>query len=388
MIPCQDCGHDNPLGSVFCHRCGERLQVNLQQVAGSVAISRTHDRINRFSTAARNALMVACFLLIAALIIRHTLVPDLPPVTLMPPADPDDPTLFINDAPWLASGASLETLTPDPLPATARLEVPSLLEWRARMGPQRLRSCGINPTIIHRLQLGLLAHQNPDGSFAGSDILAATGLATLALQAVPPPPAGEDRDRLIEALDKAYRWLLVRVRNPGSQRQPGLGRTLATLVVLEGDGLTAIERRTALLRAMDHQAPLWQLITLLSCPPAERPDETVTGLIAAVADDHIGQVLGALLDQRRAVLLDDAAFTAAAAQASTGVQALAWALAAWYRGAAPRVMRTQGAAWAESGSCPPDSDLLRAAPLIAEPALAILAASAPIRAPVSWVALP
>lgn len=389
MIPCQDCGHDNPLGSVFCHRCGERLQVNLAQVAGSVAISRTHDRINRFCTAAGNALLVAGFLLAAALVIRHTMIPDLPPASLMPPADPDDATLFTRDAPWQAASTSLEALLPDPLPLTVhRIEGPSLQQWRAQIGLARLRSFGVDPAMLHRLQLGLLRHQNPDGSFAGSDVLTATSLAALALQAIPPPSSGDDRDRLNQAVDKAQRWLLVRVRTPGNQRQPSLGRTLATIAVLEGGELTTMERRNALLRAMDREEPLWQLIALLSCPPDERPDEVIAGLFAAMADNHVGQVLGGLLDKQRAVLLNDAAFSAAAARASTGAQALAWALAAWYRGAAPRVMQAQAQAWAESGICPPDDALLRAAPLIAEPALAILAASAPIRAPVSWVALP
>ncbi len=388
MIPCQDCGHDNPLGTVFCHRCGERLQVNLQQVAGSVAVSRSHDRINRISTAARNALMVAVFLLLAALIIRYTLVPDLPPVTLMPATDPDDVTLFTSNTPWLARDTSLAALTPPPLPSTVHVTTPSLLTWRDTMGLQRLRSCGIDPALMHRAQLNLLQHQNPDGSFAGTDVLVATGLAALALQAVPPPSSGEERERLLEALDKAQRWLLVRVRTPGHQRQSSLGRTLATMVALEGEALSAVERRTVLMRAMDREEPLWQLMALLSCPPEDRPDDVITGLISAIGDNHIGRVVGALLDRRQAVVLDDAAFTTAAAQASTGGQAVAWAVAAWYRGAAPRVTMSQGLAWGESGICPADEGLLRAAPVIAEPALAILAASAPIRAPVSWVALP
>ena len=85
MITCQLCGHDNPLGTIFCRSCGTRLVVDYQAIEQSVHKTRVSEHDHSLLNSGRSALMLCSFALVCALIARYVVVPPMPP-TVPPPA--------------------------------------------------------------------------------------------------------------------------------------------------------------------------------------------------------------------------------------------------------------------------------------------------------------
>lgn len=399
MIPCQDCQHDNPLGAVFCHRCGARLQVSIQQVAGSVAVTNRDAQVERVFRAARSAVIIAAFLFVVAVIFVVAVVPELPPPSITPAPAHNAATLFTSDVAWSDAQAPAEAAVPPPLPEDIELETIELMDWRASEGLQRALKLGIGDPTDERVgldtlgtaQVEILQHQNMNGSFRGTDVLGATALATLALQAAPLAAHLQRGQEIRRARAKAVEWLAARQRTLVG-KDPVV-RVLTACALLESGTIQDDSAVRDLIHHLsDGDAAKWQAVGLLSVPSELRAAAAPRGpaLVArALSDDPVGKVLGGLLWAETAeTLVDDTAFARVAASKPTGVDLLAWALASWYRGVDPVGLETHLQQIARAGAVSAGDDLRRMAPLFADKAMAILACTAPARAPVTWTHLP
>lgn len=399
MIPCQDCQHENPLGAVFCHRCGARLEVSIQQIAGSVAVTNREAQIDRLFRAARNSLIFAGFLFVVALIFVTAVVPELPPPTITPAPARNPAALFTSDVPWKDNEIAAEASIPPPLPEDIEREDIDLMAWRAREGLSRALQMGIGEATGERVgldtlgtaQIEILQHQNQNGSFRGTDVLGATALATLALQAAPLANHLQRGPELRRARAKAVEWLGARVRTL-TGKDPVV-RVLTACALLESGTIDDHNARRDLMHHLsDGDAVKWQAVALLSVPRELRAEAATRGTALTarpLAEDPVGKVLSGLLWAETAeTLVDDSAFARVAASRPTDVDLFSWALAAWYRGVDPVGLEEQLKQIARAGTVSAGDDLRRMAPLFADQAMAILVCTAPARAPVTWTHLP
>lgn len=78
MIPCDACGHQNPLTTRFCRQCGERLVINQEAVAQALQDDLAEGRSLRWLARGSSAMSVGGFLLLCGLVLRFVVVPPLP----------------------------------------------------------------------------------------------------------------------------------------------------------------------------------------------------------------------------------------------------------------------------------------------------------------------
>ncbi len=86
MILCQVCGNQNPIGTRYCRRCGEKIQVDQQQVFQAVQDNQSEINSKRWMERGRSLLVIGGFFLVCALVLRYAVVPPMP-VTEVPPVD-------------------------------------------------------------------------------------------------------------------------------------------------------------------------------------------------------------------------------------------------------------------------------------------------------------
>jgi len=385
MIPCQKCGADNPLGTVFCHSCGTRLEVSLNAVAGSVAATNVEKRKLEIFKAGRNGLFLAACGMVVALVFSHVFAPSLPSPTLNPPASMGPNTLLPEPETWQPDASSVAWLTPDPLPQAIETKGLSLAEWRRRVGRARVQALGVDMSTVRAWHQHILDQQQDNGSFAGNDPVAATGLALLALKAC--ITGGGDEaflQRKVEAMHQATLYLLQRVRSSafGITGTP-LGRTLAVLALIDAGMLPVKEFPMHQVYLTNGKIPVFQALGLLSIPPTQRPRSTT-----AVVNRLGGQLL---YDQFLSLIsdveqdLDPKFFTAEVAEGLDGRERLVWAATAWFHGVQPMNLHHVLAAWSRTAPADAPEDLQNAAPAFAAQALAVLTCTVAARAPLTWV---
>lgn len=78
MIPCQDCGNQNPLGTRYCRVCGTKIVVDKNRVFQAVSHDNEVSASKRFLDSGRSALLLGSFVLLCALVLRYSVVPDFP----------------------------------------------------------------------------------------------------------------------------------------------------------------------------------------------------------------------------------------------------------------------------------------------------------------------
>lgn len=86
MIVCQVCGNQNPIGTRYCRRCGEKVRSDQQAIMQAVQATSADEASARWLQRGRSALVVGSFLLVCALVLRYALVPPMPPADV-PPVD-------------------------------------------------------------------------------------------------------------------------------------------------------------------------------------------------------------------------------------------------------------------------------------------------------------
>lgn len=86
MIPCDACGHQNPIATRFCRSCGAKLVVRQETVFKAVADDLAEGRSLRWIQRGNSAVAIGGFLLVCALVLRYAVVPPFPRVDI-PPVD-------------------------------------------------------------------------------------------------------------------------------------------------------------------------------------------------------------------------------------------------------------------------------------------------------------
>ena len=306
MIPCQQCGHVNPLATKYCRKCGAKITVTYSEVAQSVAETTKTNADQRWFEHGRSYIGIGAFVLICAILGRCALAPDLPAPDLLPaPAE----ELLSERMPNTRAAAAVAEAAP-----------PRLLRRRAQAA-RTLRDLGIDAKAIAALQKPIIAAQQPDGLWLGPDPLAASGLALLALQALPLGDAetaatrGRSALRAIELKDK-----------------PALGRAIAAAALADAGQLPAPLVPALCLAPPDAALASVQALGWLALP-APRP--SAKGLAAA------------LPGAGWAWLMDPSAPPPAAVDLRTvaAEERLGWALAAWHTGLDPDAQAQAYAAW-------------------------------------------
>jgi len=366
MISCQKCLHDNPLGTTFCHQCGTRLVVNLAVIERSVMGSRKEQFDDRVLQAGLSAISLSFFALIAALILRFSLVPTMPPLELPSPVLG---SVFPEAPPAWTSRA----LTTAEAPAAAALPKSPRLAWRQLHAGSVLLALGIGPPGIVAWQSALLAAQQADGSVAAADPLAATALTAAALQAAPLSPAG------ISGAARARAWLIA--HSDRLTQLPSLTRTLVALALMDADELSEVQLGALSIYLVDGAAPLWQAYLLTLYPNAQRPTSHPslnTAWTTGVATDFFALMAGT------PQVKDRAAYRLAALPA-TGEERLLWAVTGWNNPAMPLDLRAALHACSIGDPPPVSSDLTHACGTTAPIAVAILTVCAPLHVPPLWL---
>lgn len=84
MIPCDACGHQNPLTSRHCRQCGVKLVINQDAVVQALQNDFAEGRSLQWLARGGSAVSLGGFLLLCALVLRFVVVPPLPPAEVPP----------------------------------------------------------------------------------------------------------------------------------------------------------------------------------------------------------------------------------------------------------------------------------------------------------------
>ncbi len=358
MIPCQKCGKVNPMTTLFCHGCGQRLSLTLGQVANSVAATEVGKRDLAILASGRSAVTLCSFLLVCALVVRYVMVPELPPPDL--PAAPDLP-IIPSEAPAWAAGTTAAPAKIDFVPKDP-------LGWRAANAGAVLSSFSLPFAPLRDRQKAILASQNKDGSFPGGDDVCATALATLALQAWP------SDGKVIAGAAKGRGWLEANWKVLG--KRAALARTLAAMAMADAEAGADLRGRLGTL-VVDGSSPTWQALALASTKPSERQQE-LAALRVKLTTAPWPQYLDAVSGQPgpiEARLL----FEETAKGLTTGEQRLLWTTLAWLRPYAAKDLAATLKTWASAASAPVDAEFAKACGTTAADSVFLLTLTVPVR---------
>lgn len=375
MIACDECGHVNRLGAIYCGACGAKLEVDMQIIEQSVIATASSQRADKIFAAGRNLVVIGAFLFISGLVFRQLVVPPMPPF-----AFPESPAM----TPDVLMNPEIEWIQPslDHAPSLSLDEVlnqdpPSLLQWRRQHAEMALR--GLDVQRITDWQLEIFNSRNPDGSWNGGDPVAATGLALLGLMAKPGPPAFED------AISKGLDIIQPLVLRGSTGRDP-VAHTIGIMALIESGRLS--DREIATLRPALYRgdAPEWQAIALLSFKPEQRPNRiaAIRSNLSASLWRHYLHFLSA---QPVIETVDESLFAPGAGQSlETGIERVAWGCVSFWMGRNVEDLSTTLRTWTASDDIPSAPLALRQmAGAHSDWALAVMASCATIRAPISWV---
>ena len=359
MIPCPLCGFVNPLGTRFCRGCGEKVETKMSMVTQSVALTKQSDRESALIGMGKSALSVGGFLLIAALIFRNTLVPDMPAPDLPPVTVASLVPDAMLHAPMHDSAAS----------ANARLT------WRLNQGPALLKDVGVDIDHVHAWQDDILKAQKDDGAFTGSDQLLATALAALALQAVP------TNDGLAAAA-RARAWLKpLAAKDLGSR--PALTRSLVLTAFADAEDmppeLWAVDKGYLI----DSQAPVWQATGVALLPAKDR--RVNHDQLRGVNTDALWTAWWDAIDSKpvdNPVAVPASAFAAVdPTTLAAGEDRLMFMQEEWFLVGDPDDIRKNLDTWSRTDPAPVDASLLAKTGPWAPEAVAVLTVASPLRMP-------
>lgn len=365
MIPCSKCLFVNPMGTRWCRQCGEKLDLNARQVEASVAATNVAHADDRILGWGRSAFSSGAFILITTIILRAALVPALPPAdipTLLPAQI--IPVFERTTAPAMQAGSG-NTVVASPL-----------LRWRATTCRAFANSLGLDLAALDQARDRVSAAQKPDGSFPGSDPLAATGLSVLALQAWP-------SDDSLAAATKGRTWLKSQLID-ATRRQP-LGRTLAMAALDDAQDLSTGERVRLLAYLIDGKVARWQAWQVIGIPVADRPTEL--GLIRdSLVRDHADDVWVQALELGAAKRpeIEPKRFFSEAAASLKIPDRLPWVLLAWQLTPAPLDLVEVLKGWSRAPVPPATDELAKPAGTTAADALWLMTIAAPMRLPPLW----
>ena len=379
MILCGKCGHQNPLGTIFCLSCGNKLEVGLSDVMGSVEETKAENRDIALFRLGRNSLSLCGFLLAVALIINGLVVPDLPD-RLMPVAEPMSyDAMFRGETTWLQVAESASDGAGLPAPGGAG-SLGTTLSWRNSNAADLLQGIGANTTQIQAWQERIRGLQRESGAFPGDDELASTALAVLALQAFP----GDNATDIAAA--KGRNWLAKRTRDIG-RANSDLTRTLAVTALLEAGEMSTSELSSVIALMSNGDEPMWQALALPHYPANQRPDDLVAIRRAVRDDPLLIHLIDLFSDTALVEQIDRKLFSESEASKLDAAERLAWAVVAWNRAISPAQTTAILKAWSNEAVPPaaPAAIMKRCGTFAAE-ALAILAVTAPARFPVVRVA--
>lgn len=373
MIPCQKCQYQNPLGTLFCHNCGTKLQVDASQIFGSIQETQRSQAHEKIFNAGKSILTIGLFGLAAAISIRLALVPSIPAPTVPQGDLRDADALFPSETDWRESTARIEDDVDWPTPA-APIDQSRLLSWRRAVASQLLDGFGIDFARLRQWQLELVALQERSGAFPGKDATAATALGCLALQAFP----GDEQVDL--AANKAREHL----RRQRDYLQSGSGSDLAValsvMALYESDGAIALQGLHHLL--VNGKLPRWQMLALCHLAPEDRIKE-FPAIRLSTPETPVAQAMLSILhgpDDPERTLGDELMVAGL-----DPVDQLLWSHWQWLRIGDLEVYAGALQDWSRLTSlppAPPDLSLLTGAGT--DYALAILTCTAPASVPVRW----
>jgi hypothetical protein len=384
MITCQNCDHVNPMGTIFCHSCGERLNVSVDAISQSVAGTKKANLDDNVFRWGRSAVALGLFLLISALILRYVVVPPLPyleypvsaPITLFPKeAPPWAANMPDANGPATPGPASPAVTSAGPNQPTPVAPPGARLAWRRTNAVNLLIGFQLDQKTILGWQQTLLADQIKDGSFPGDDPIAATALVTAAFQAYP------NTDAVITAAGRARAWL--KQHTAEALQKPSLTRTLFALALLDAEELDPITRGNLGVFLLDGGAPVWQSYLLSLYPVADRPTQ-LSALRQSLKTPLWSCYFDLVLGQKPKP--DPALLSAEAAKSLSGGELrMVWAFIAWQLPVAPKALAESLKTWSGSAPASVSADLAKACGKHAAEAVALLTVTAPLRLPPLWL---
>lgn len=252
MIVCASCGTSNPMGTRWCRQCGTKLELNVAQVEAAVSAGNEAASDDRLLGHGRSAIALGGFLLLTTIVLRLALVPALPTVDV-PVALPD------RVLPEIERAASVSSIG-----AGNSAVASKRLRWRSTVCRTIASQQGLDLAAMDAARERIAATQKADGTWAGDDALAATGLAALALQAWP-------SDEGLGRAARARTWLSTQLQDP-TRRQP-LGRTLAIAALDDAEELGQADRNRMQAYLIDGKSPQLQTWILAGTATGNQPPE-------------------------------------------------------------------------------------------------------------------
>jgi hypothetical protein len=359
VIACPACGYDNPLGTRFCRSCGGKIEVKLAHIVGSIEQTKQQYADDRLARAGRNALTLTLFVTVCALVFRWVVVPNMPPADLPP--------------------VPMGRILPEQ-PPTAAVTLPTAtlqrLPWRRDYGSALIGSLGVDLVQLDAWQQSILATQAADGSFAGDDPIAATGLAALALQAYP------HADAVVIAATKARAYLQTNLKD--LQKRAPLARALLMTALADAEELPPSAYNSFSMYLVDGKAAPWQAFSMSLLSTKDRPKGL--NLLRSASTAPVWAGYFDLLEGKTPAIETRTFFTESAKAIATGEERMLWAFAAWHLAAAPKDLIETLSAWSRATPAPVDQDLTAKCGANAAAAVAILTLAAPARVPPLWIA--
>ena len=357
MIVCASCGISNPMGTRWCRQCGTKLDLNVAQVEAAVSATNEAASDDRFMGHGRSALALGGFLLLTTVILRLALVPDLPTVDA-PVALPDRVLPEMERAATAAAAGAGNAAVPS-----------KRLRWRATVCRTTATQQGLDLAAMDAARERIAAAQKADGTWAGDDVLAATGLAALALQAWP-------SDEGLGRAARARAWLTAQLQDP-TRRQP-LGRTLAIAALDDAEELAQADRNRLQAYFIDGKSPQLQTWILAGTASANQPPEL--GLVRDALKTDLWRWLfksatGGVPD------LDIKRFYTETVGTVAAEDRPAWSLLAWTRLPAPVDTGAILQGWSRNPPPPATEPALAKAGAQVADALWLLTLAAPSRLP-------
>ena len=361
MISCDTCGSANPLGTRWCRQCGNKLVIDASKVEAAVAATDAAAADDRFVAWGRSAIGLGAFLLIAVVVLRLALVPSMPladvpsqlPVEVVPGLERANVPLAIDGNTAITSPR---------------------LRWRATVCRTLANGLGLDSAAMDKALGRIIAAQKADGTWAGGDPLAATALATLALQAWP-------TDTGLSHAARARVWLKSQLTD--ATRRSVLGRTLGIAALEDAEDLSSGERNRLMAYAMDGRVAKWQAWSMASVPAAERPAEL--GLIRdglKDTDDLWSWELQLAGGTRPEV--DPKRFFAETMGTIPAEERLPWALLGWHLVPAAKDFAGALQAWSRAEPPAAGEQLTAACGPLTNDALWLMTLGAPARLPALW----
>ena len=348
------------MGTRWCRQCGEKLDLNAGQIQAAVAATSAAEQNDRLLGYGHSAVTMGGFVLIVALILRFALVPDLPRAD----AAASLPAYVLPEIERSAPGATAPAVTG----ITSQR-----LRWRATICRPTANQLGLDLAQLDRVRSAIGAAQKPDGTWNGEDPLAATALATLALQAWPD-------DQSLARAEKARTWLASQFADPS--RRSVTGRSLALVALDDAEALSTTERARLQSYLIDGKAARFQTWALVTTPRALQPPELV--LIREALRSTDGDLLWrgafALATGTRPDLPASRFFTESVGPVAAEDRP-AWALLAWHLGIAPGDVSTILRDWSRQAVPPITDPTLTKSGAQAAEALWLIALTAAVRVP-------